>query len=520
MQKGRFLKNAVIMTASALLLRTIGMFFRVWLADSIGSEGMGLYQLIFSVYMLAATFATSGITTAVTRLIAEELECGTARSVKRILWRAVGLSLAAGIASTVLVVALADPISEWWIKDIRAARSLRILAFSLPFMGVSSCIRGYFVACRRVVTPTNAQLLEQLVRMGIIFLIIGKSAARGLEYACAAVLFGDTVAEAASCGFMYLGYLRDRRRLTEKLGARPFPPYRVTKKLVALSLPIMAGRYLTTTLRTVESLLVPDCLTRFGGSREQSVSQYGLFRGMAMPVIFFLSSFLNVLSTLLVPELSGALSAEGKQGVESPVRRCVHITLTMSTVIGGVLWLFGEDIGVAFYGNSEVGFYIRWLAPLVPLMYLESVVTGMLNGLDQQKYIFIYNVVDSALRIGLIVWLVPKYGIYGFLAVTYVSNLLTSVLCFVRLLKTAQTRFRAVDWVVRPLACTAAALVVARAAAMYMTALSVVPRALLESAVCVGVYLAMIYVTGGFKEWSAVRNVVSNKLSRKEELNS
>ena len=45
MQKGRFLKNAAIMTASALILRTVGMFFRVWLADRIGSEGMGLYQL-------------------------------------------------------------------------------------------------------------------------------------------------------------------------------------------------------------------------------------------------------------------------------------------------------------------------------------------------------------------------------------------------------------------------------------------------------------------------------------------
>ncbi len=514
MQKGRFLKNAFIMTASALLLRTVGMFFRVWLADSIGSEGIGLYQLIFSVYMLAATFATSGISTAVTRLIAEELECGTPRSVKRILSRAVYITLIAAAVSTAAVYILADPIASLWIKDIRAARSLRILSFSLPFMGVSSCIRGYFVACRRVLTPSSAQMFEQLVRMGVIFVIIGSSAARGLEFACAAVLLGDTVAEGASCGFMYLGYLRDRKKLTQKIGARAFPPYSVTKKLVALSLPIMGGRYLTTALRTLESLLVPDCLTRFGGSREQAVSHYGLLRGMAMPVIFFLSSLLNVLSTLLVPELSSALSTEGRQGVEAPVRRCVHITATLSTLIGGVLFLFADDIGVAFYGGNEVGYYIRWLAPLVPLMYLESVVTGMLNGLDRQKYIFIYNVIDSLLRIALILLLVPRLGMVGFLAVTYVSNILTSVLCLIKLLKTSQISFRLIDWVVRPVLCTLAALAVGRAASFYLAGLAVIPRTAVEAAVCVAVYLPAIYVSGGLSELKSVKSLVTGKLKK------
>lgn len=515
MQKGRFLKNAVIMTASALVLRTIGMFFRVWLADSIGSEGLGLYQLIFSVYMLVATFATSGISTAVTRLIAEELECGTVRSVRRILWRAVLLTLSAGALSTALVSVLANPIAVWWIKDARAATSLRILAFSLPFMGVSSCLRGYFVACRRVMTPSNAQLFEQLVRMSVIFVIVGRFAARGLEYACAAVLLGDTVAEILSCGFLYLGYLRDRRRLTEKIASRAAPPYRVTRRLLALSLPIAGGRYLTTALRTVESLLVPDSLTAFGGSRERSVSQYGMLRGMAMPVLFFLSSFLNALSTLLVPELSGALSTGGRQSTASPVNRCVHITVTMSAVIGGIFFLFGEDIGTVFYGTAEVGYYIRWLAPLIPFMYLESVVTGMLNGLDQQKYIFVYNTLDSAVRIGLILWLVPRFGMTGYLAVTYISNVLTSVLCLIRLLKTVQIPFRTVDWVICPVLCTAAALVVGKAAARYLVSLPVLPRVILEAAVCLAVYLPMVYGTGGFPEWKTVRSAVSERRLRR-----
>ena len=76
MQIKVFIKNTVVLVATSIVLRSVGIVFRVYLADKIGSDGIGLYQLIFSVYMLAATFATTGISTAVTRLVAENAEKG------------------------------------------------------------------------------------------------------------------------------------------------------------------------------------------------------------------------------------------------------------------------------------------------------------------------------------------------------------------------------------------------------------------------------------------------------------
>ena len=84
MKKTVFIKNAAILTISSLILRFAGILFRVWLAAKIGAEGIGLYQLVFSVYMLAATFATSGICTAVTRLVSEELATGNKKGIKSV----------------------------------------------------------------------------------------------------------------------------------------------------------------------------------------------------------------------------------------------------------------------------------------------------------------------------------------------------------------------------------------------------------------------------------------------------
>ena len=93
MKKTVFIKNAAILTASSLILRFVGIIFKVWLAAKIGAEGIGLYQLVFSVYMFAATFATSGICTAVTRLVSEELVIGSKNGVRRIVLRCVQISL-------------------------------------------------------------------------------------------------------------------------------------------------------------------------------------------------------------------------------------------------------------------------------------------------------------------------------------------------------------------------------------------------------------------------------------------
>lgn len=71
---GALIKNAVLLTVFSLACKGIGMLFRLYLSVRIGAEGMGLYQLVMSVYTLFSAFATAGFTVAVSRLVAERLE--------------------------------------------------------------------------------------------------------------------------------------------------------------------------------------------------------------------------------------------------------------------------------------------------------------------------------------------------------------------------------------------------------------------------------------------------------------
>ncbi|MBQ9964498.1 MAG: polysaccharide biosynthesis protein [Clostridia bacterium] len=460
MKHAVFFKNAAVLTVTSLILRTIGIFFRIFLSGKIGAEGMGLYQLIVSIYVLGSTFATSGISTAVTRLIADEMVCGTARTVRRILYRAIALSLLIGLLSTAIIFFGADLISTYWIRDVRAAPALRMLAFSLPSMGVSSCLRGYLIARRKASDTSYAQLLEQVVRIGVIVLLIDRFSSAGLASACLAVMIGDTVAEWTSCAFLALRCRLDRRHVITTSTDHSIRATPVVRRLLSIAAPITAGRYLNTALRTVENLLVPNSIARFTGSAERGLAQFGALKGMALPLVFFPASFLSALSTLLIPEISSANALHQHGKINRAIERTLQLTCLSSMLIGAVFFAFSQEIGLLLYNSEDVGLYLAVLAPLTPIMYAESIVDGILKGLGQQVSSLKYSVLDSALRIVLILFLVPRMGMNGFLLIMVLSNLLTSFLNMRRLLKVTTVTWRWGQFVVFPVLSAATAVTV------------------------------------------------------------
>ena len=102
------------------------------------------------------------------------------------------------------------------------------------------------------------------------------------------------------------------------------------------------------------------------------------------------------------------------------------ITLVLSFLAGGLFTQFAKEIGLVLYQSEEIGFYLSILGPLMPFMYMESMVDGILKGLGEQLSSFRYTALDSVVRIALIYLLLPRFGMQGFLFVMLVSNLLTS----------------------------------------------------------------------------------------------
>lgn len=440
MQKRLFLKNTLILTATSFILRSVGIFFRIYLSNVIGTEGMGIYQLIFSVYSLMCMLCSAGFNTSVTKLVSESRR--DSRPIMKLCFKA---SVAISLAVMLFFTVFADIIAKKSIGYAQSASCIRLLACGLVFVSLSACLKGYFTAIRKVSVNSNSQLFEQVIRMGICFTLLLKIPHSDIFSCCRAVVIANVVSELFAFIFLYIGYLKNDIPVCT--------PHKKTlfKGFMHIFLPVTVSSYLNSLLHTIENLIVPDAVFRYTLDKSLSVSLFGMIKGMTIPVIFFPASFLNAVSTLLLPEISSMSAGGGTKSIRKTISVTVHITLVSSALIAALFFACAYEIAEVLYKEETVGYFLRVLSLAIPFMYTESIIAGTLSALDLHIASLKFNMVNSVLRIALILTLVPMYGIDAFLYIMLLSNVFTSTINFIWLQRKTKFNISFLNFFFKPL---------------------------------------------------------------------
>lgn len=446
--------GTLMLSASSIFVRMIGFAFRIYLGNTMGAEGMGLYTLIMSVYSLCSTIATSGISTAVSKMAAEQLAVGGRANAGRVLRRSLGLSLGISCTVAAAVFLFADPIALYALNDARTALSLRLLAPGMPFLSVSACLRGYFIAERHMANPASGQMVEQLCKMAFIILLMHRALPLGIEYGCALVVLGITLGEAVCFVYSLIGYLLEKRR---GASAGKATLTGVTRGILAIAVPISLSSYVRSALRLLEDLLILRGLKAYSGQDDVATSLYGMLKGMVMPLLVFPLSLLFAFVVTLTPEISRLGAKDNPKRMERAISMVMRYTCIIGIFIVGVFMTFSYELGVAVYNDPDVGDLLAAMSFLCPFMCIETVVVGILQGLGEQVSSMRYSVADCVLRVALVYVLIPMKGVGGFLATVVASNLFTSLLNLRRLMKVTRIRLRWREWFFGPALATMAA---------------------------------------------------------------
>lgn len=432
----RLIMNTALLTGSSLAMSAISMAFQVWLAARIGSAGIGLYQLVLSVAFLCTTFAVSGIRFAATRLVSEELGHERSWSVAAAMHRCFAYSLFFGLSALTVLWSFAEPIGFLWIGDARTVRSLKLIAFSMPFMSLSSVMSGYFTACGRVWKPTVVHLGEQLITIGFVAFFLTHSPAGDIEKNCAAVMLGNVCGDAISFVCMLLFYLTDRHSVRDYSAQK----LKLTSRMLKVALPLAVSAYARSALSTLEHLLVPRGLKAAGFSANRALSGYGVIQGMVLPILSFPACILMALAELIIPELTEAQVRGNEGDISKTVSSLIKKGLGYSSAVALVLFIFADKLGVRIYSSPEAGDYLRLLAPLIPIMYTDMVADGCLKGLGQQLWCMGINLLDALLGVLLVWQVLPVFALKGYICIIYFNECLNFALSIMRLGKVTKIR--------------------------------------------------------------------------------
>lgn len=449
MKEQNLMTSTLLLTATSFFTRTIGMISSVYLSQTLGAEGMGIYELVMSIYMTAVIFASAGLCVTVSRMIAEALGTNNNAHISRIMRVAFSFGLVTSLMASLLLFTLAPTMTKFLIHDTRATTGLRLLCLSIPFMTCSSCFKGYFYATKKTIFPASADVIEQIIKLVLLILLVRFYSPYGIQAAYSAIGFGLTIGEVVSWSYLLSLFIIDRRR-AKHMSSTTNSFREIFIQLITILLPIACISYLGYIFLSVENTLIPAGLKRYSGSYSSSMSLFGIIKGMVMPILFFPSAFLTAFSTTLIPEIAKANVLKLEKRVTYTTSRVLQLTFILSILVVAIFINYGNELGFIIYKSEEVGPLLRTLSLIVPFIYVEVISDGILKGMDKQVSCLKYSIIDSIMRVILIYFLLPLKGIHGFVSITMISCIFTSTLNFNKLLETTHLKLKPINWLIKP----------------------------------------------------------------------
>jgi stage V sporulation protein B len=210
--------------------------------------------------------------------------------------------------------------------------------------------------------------------------------------------------------------------------------------MLGVALPLAFSAYARSALSTLQNLLVPRGLKSAGLNADTALAGYGIIQGMVFPIVFFPACVVFALAELIVPELTEAQMAGKKEYISRSVSSLLRKCLLFSIVTAAFIFISADALGWLIYKSTEAGYYIRIISLLIPVMYMDIVTDGCLKGLGLMMWNMAYNIIDSLLGVILVVLLLPRWALNGYIAVIFITELVNFAMSMRRLGKVADIR--------------------------------------------------------------------------------
>lgn len=438
MRLNRLFKNPLItgtifMSAAGVISRLIGFFYRIFLSRTIGAEGLGIYQLIAPVFSVCFALTASSIQTAISKFVGDSIgSCAGGCGEKRARGYLVLGLLLSGTLSLItggIVYRYAELIAVRFLGEARCAPLLVLLTYSLLPACIHSCINGYYYGKKRALVPSVCQLMEQIARVGgvyIIYLVLReKNIPLNPTHAVIGLVLGE-FAGLFTCLFAFSFEKKAPKGESHPLKETGGPMFQM---FLAMVIPLTLNRLTVSFCNSLENLLIPKKLMAFGYSNADALSIYGVLTGMAFSIILFPNVLTNSLSVLLLPSVSEARGQNNLKKVAGTIKKATLLGLLLGLCFTIIFLLTGRFIGSRVFHNALAGVFIRRLSFLCPLMYITGLLSSILNGLGHAGRVLYVNLLACLMRIGMILFLVPVYGIGAYLWGMLFSYVFTTVAC-------------------------------------------------------------------------------------------
>lgn len=412
-------------------MKSIGMVFNIYVSNKIGSEAVGTFSLIMSIYMFLVVIATSGLSLACTCIVSEQFAKGNYFDGLKAVKSCFIFSLFLGLGSSLLVLIFANTISQNWLKSVISNVPLYLIAAGLPFISVSSVVNGYFSAVRKGYKSALVQVFELFIKIIATILLLKFYINKNIESICTCLILANVISEICSCCLLLILYKKEKIKYIKKA----ITTITFKKRILKIAFPVSITSYIRSGLSTLKQFIIPSRLVLFGLPYSIALSEYGKINGMTMAVLTFPNVFIMPFSNLLIPEFSSLIAKKYKKRILEVCKKVFFVTSLFSISLAIIFFFFADKISLLVFQNLECSKYIKILSPLILFIYTDNILDNMLKGLNKQFSVMICNIIDLILTIGILYFSLPILGLTGYLIAIMVSEIFNFCVSYFQLYK-------------------------------------------------------------------------------------
>ncbi len=455
LKKNTFIYSTFILVIANFFIRFLGFVYKVLLSRFLGSEGIGLFHLVFHVFLITITISSSGIPVAVSKIVAQKKSLGDLKGCEKTLFISLTLGLCISIIISFAMYLHIDYILNRIIKNNKLYASMGALIPALPIVTLSSIIRGYYYGIKNVTPAAHSQIVEQLTRIIFVIGVLYFIGPKNLEVLVSITALGISIGELS--GLILLVLKLNRSNLYFSNYSTNYynssSSISILVNILLISIPITIARLVAVLMQSANMFLVPLRLQSAGLTIEQSVSTFGEVVGMTMPLLFLPFIVTSALVVNIIPNISEEKALKKWTNIKSKSLLALRVGLLISIPIGFIYYFFPEPISNFLYNNPRVGLYLKYLSPTVIFLSLHHISAGILHGMGKQIVTTINYLIGTFIHLICIYFLVsiPDVGINGFIIGFILSTLIMFTLNFYRLKKYLVIKLSILNHILKPI---------------------------------------------------------------------
>lgn len=410
------LHGAVILLLASLFNRVIGFIYQILMIRMILPEGVGLFNMVYPIYVMVLVMATAGIPVAISKLVAEETAKNNMLGAYRIFNICFTILIFSSIFFTIVCYIGAPLLNEYIFPNPRVFYIFLYLIPGIIIVSLCSAFRGFFQGLQQMKPTALSQSLEQVVRVALGLYFAYLFLPRGIEYAAIGVALGVVIGEFAGLALITVMFFKTRPMVVPAANStQPDNLLQSLSRIFNLAVPVTLTRVLATAFMSIEAVLIPQRLQYGGLNVTEATAAYGQFVGISESLLYIPGIITMSLATALIPAVSDATAVNDDRLVQSRCEEAVRITLLAGLPCTVVFLLFAEDLCGIIFGYPEAGMSLRIMALSGPFLYLLQTTTGILQGMGQASKPFRNLLFASVFKIAGIYYLtgMPQIGILG-----------------------------------------------------------------------------------------------------------